>query len=218
MNLREVKCPNCGATVKVNPDAKVAICMYCQSEYVVEDAINLMEQNVENQTVNGQVSVATQVVQNQTIINNQAMAKKYVVVPEEMSYQPVIDMRWSLIQRKSNSNNQFECLFERDLSFNKEKDLLAIENQVFALYDESCKLDEIRDKKKKKSQSSAIGVFILCLFIPIVGWTIAFFLLLVFIVRAASLSSTNKQIKQKEDQIKSLSKKWLEIASARDLI
>ena len=47
MELTEGKCPNCGATVHVDPSKDAAICEYCSSPFVVEKAIK----NVSNQNI-----------------------------------------------------------------------------------------------------------------------------------------------------------------------
>ena len=39
MRLTNAKCPNCGADIKVNKEEEKAVCEYCKSEILVEDAI-----------------------------------------------------------------------------------------------------------------------------------------------------------------------------------
>lgn len=39
MELKEAKCPNCGGTLKLNPEIEKGICVYCGTEIIVADAI-----------------------------------------------------------------------------------------------------------------------------------------------------------------------------------
>lgn len=40
MPLVPAKCPNCGASLTLDPVTRAAVCPYCQTPFVVEDAVN----------------------------------------------------------------------------------------------------------------------------------------------------------------------------------
>ena len=46
MPLVPAKCPNCGASLTVDPVTRAAVCPYCQTPFVVEDAVN--NYNIQN--------------------------------------------------------------------------------------------------------------------------------------------------------------------------
>ena len=49
MRLTRAKCPNCGADIKVNKAEEKAVCEYCNSEILVEDAIAKLKVVVEGE-------------------------------------------------------------------------------------------------------------------------------------------------------------------------
>lgn len=46
MPLVPAKCPNCGASLTLDPVTRAAVCPYCQTPFVVEDAVN--NYNIQN--------------------------------------------------------------------------------------------------------------------------------------------------------------------------
>ena len=54
MPLVEAKCPNCGASLKVDDTKDAAICEYCSTPYIVEKAVNgvISNSNVYNPVIN----------------------------------------------------------------------------------------------------------------------------------------------------------------------
>ena len=46
MPLVPAKCPNCGASLTLEPVTRASVCRYCQTPFVVEDAVN--NYNIQN--------------------------------------------------------------------------------------------------------------------------------------------------------------------------
>lgn len=67
MPLVDAVCPHCGAPLKVNPDAKTLTCRYCGNEFVVQDAINNVNVNIENSQINNNFNGATVYINGETI-------------------------------------------------------------------------------------------------------------------------------------------------------
>lgn len=43
MKLVEIRCPNCGGDLKVNPEMYKIVCEYCHTEFLVDDEIKRVE-------------------------------------------------------------------------------------------------------------------------------------------------------------------------------
>lgn len=43
MKLVEIRCPNCGGELKVNPEKEKLVCGYCHTEFFVDDEIKRIE-------------------------------------------------------------------------------------------------------------------------------------------------------------------------------
>ena len=43
MKLVEIRCPNCGGDIKVNPEKEKLICGYCHTEFLVDDEVKKVE-------------------------------------------------------------------------------------------------------------------------------------------------------------------------------
>ena len=222
MELKNAKCPNCGATIKVNPGATTATCMYCQSQYEVAPAIetyNIEHQNVENQTISGKVNVGTQVIQHQTIINNVNKPKKFVTVNKFISIKPYIEMRYDLVDRREVENgNKYEYIFEREDKFSNDSQLMLIETQIDELFEGQNSLQIDVHKPKEKMGPFLVGFFFL-FFIPVVGWIILLGLLIAFAINSSSKSSTmKKNLQNNLMNIEKLKNEWVELAKLKGLL
>lgn len=222
MELKNAKCPNCGATVKVNPGASVAVCMYCQSEYQVEEAIaqyNIAHQDVKEQKIEGKVNVGTQIVQNQTIINNVTRPRKFLTVAKAMDVSVYKDLRYDLVDRRLVDNGtKYEYVFERDNKYSNDRELSDIERQIDNDFEQICNSD-IKLAKDKKARNATIVGLVFLLFIPGIGWCILITTgIVVLISNGVSKSKYKKKNIKLIEHIKTLKNQWLEVASRKGLI
>lgn len=52
MKLVPAKCPICGGTIQVDSEKEAAVCEFCKQPFIVEKAINNLNQNIKYQSVN----------------------------------------------------------------------------------------------------------------------------------------------------------------------
>jgi DNA-directed RNA polymerase subunit RPC12/RpoP len=79
MALVKAKCTECGAPIEVNPNAKVLVCRYCGSEFIVQDAINNININSENMAINQNFSGANVVINNNVTATQKAKTVKLII-------------------------------------------------------------------------------------------------------------------------------------------
>lgn len=48
MKIVEVKCPNCGSSLKIDGDEKTCICKYCSGQFLIKEAIKKYKQQEQN--------------------------------------------------------------------------------------------------------------------------------------------------------------------------
>lgn len=222
MELKNAKCPNCGATIKVNPGAKTAICMYCQSEYEVEEGINqynIAHQDVKEQSISGNVSVGTQVIQHQTVINNVSRPRKFLTVAKATDVTVYKELRYDLIDRRQVDNGtKYEYVLEREDSFSNDRELMSIECQI------DTKCQELSNQCQKEVQnnsakSASIVGLVFLFFIPAIGWFILFVVAISALIAKSSTKSSIKKNKARlVSEINSLKEKWIETALRKGLL
>ena len=87
MPLVNAKCTNCGATLMINDSKEAAVCQYCNSAFIVENAINNF--NTYNVNIND-FSGANFVITNQSdlaaLYNNARRLKKDCKYQDSLSY------------------------------------------------------------------------------------------------------------------------------------
>lgn len=80
MKLVKARCPECGGILDIDGEKKAAICQYCKSPFIVEEAINnyVINNTVNNNTVNNITNV-TNISGSNVVINQDELNRFWVI-------------------------------------------------------------------------------------------------------------------------------------------
>jgi len=102
MPLVVAKCPQCGADLAVDNSKDAAVCPFCGSAYIVEKAINIVNNNVTNNVTNNN-NIQTDVV---NIVKEEKKYRKLHVAIDE-SMKPIVSMNYDLSKPEAYKNQHY---------------------------------------------------------------------------------------------------------------
>lgn len=175
MALLNCKCPSCGGDLKINENAKGMLrCPFCGSEYLAEEAITQVTNNINVTTVNN-YSGATIIGGKEDFVMERGVLLKYngndttIVIPEgvrefgeecefgDYAEKIILPMSLSKLNLK-NAKNYFEALDgSKNPNFKKEDDIIYFDNEPI-IYGPTIKKFELKDNQQL---TDALFAFIL---------------------------------------------------------